>query len=260
MKIKIAFFLFLGLIGGRTLFGQVIATDIEYHDGTVVLQGYLVYDDAVKGQRPAVMVVPEWLGLNDYSKMRAGQLAQLGYVGFAVDMFGKGVRPKTHEEAAKVSRAYREDHLKMRARAKAAYDFLLKQAMVDPKHVAVIGYCFGGTTALEMARAGLPLAGVASFHGSLGTSIVSRPGDIHTPIRVFHGDEDPFTDPELEGFRKEMREAAVEDWQVVILSGAVHRFTVLSAGNDKSTGAAYNKRADRESWRALVSFLHQVFE
>ena len=244
----------------RAAWGQINGQTVEYRDGDTVLEGYLAYDDAlVSGKLPAVMVVHEWKGLNSDAKSRADQLAGLGYIGFAVDLYGKGVRPETHTEAGELSGMDRENRELLRGRAQAAYEFLIQQKHVDIKRIAAIGYCFGGTTVLEMARAALPLAGVASFHGDLSTSMPAELGDRPPAIRVFHGDEDKSTDGGLEGFRKEMREAAVEDWQVIILSGAVHRFAVPSAGNDKSTGMAYNERADKESWQALELFLKKIF-
>ncbi len=259
MQFKIAFILSVMFAASPVVFGQVTGRTVEYRDGDTVLEGYIAYDDAVTGPRPAVMVVPEWQGLNDYAKGRADQLAALGYAGFAIDMYGKGVRPDTHQAAAKISGIYFKDRALMRQRAKAAYDYLLQQAQVDSSKVAAIGYCFGGAAVLEMARAGWPLAGVAAFHGFLDTPMPAHPGDIKAPIRIFQGDEDSFTFPGLEGFRKEMHEAQALDWQVIILSGAVHRFTDPQAGNDKGKGMAYNKTADEESWNALKLFLNEVF-
>ena len=259
MKTKLLLSFFLWFLCLPPAFAAVTGQTVEYRDGRTVLEGYLAYDDAVPGKRPAVMVVPEWNGLNDYAKKRADQLAGMGYVGFAVDMYGKGIHAETHEEAAKLSRVYFKDRKRMRRRAKAAYDFLLKQEWVDPARVAAIGYCFGGTTVLEMARAGWPLAGVASFHGFMGTSLPAEKDTVHAAIRVFHGDEDSFSDSDLEGFRREMRTAGA-DFSITILSGSVHRFTVPEAGSDKSTGMAYSPRADHESWQALLDFLKEIFK
>ena len=239
---------------------QVTGRMVEYRDGGTVLEGYLAFDDVVSGKRPGVLVAHEWKGLNDYAKGRADQLAALGYVGFAIDMYGKGVHAETHEEAAKLSGVYREDRQLMRQRAKAAYDFLLQQPEVDSERVAAMGYCFGGMAVLELARSGVPLLGVATFHGTLNTPLPAKKGDIKAKVRVFHGDEDPFvTGAEVDAFRTEMR-AAEADWQMTIFSGAVHAFTVPSAGTDKSLGAAYNERADKASWQALTLFLKEIFK
>ncbi len=251
--------LLLTVLSTQMARAQIVSREVEYKDGDTVLQGYLAYDDSRTGRRPAVIVVHEWQGLNAYAKMRVEQLAGLGYAGFALDLYGKDIRPESHEEAAKISGLYRADRILMRRRAKAGYDFLRAQPNVDPARIAAIGYCFGGTAVLEMARAGWPLAGVATFHGFLGTPLPAKKGDIQAAVRIFHGDEDTFTEPELERFRREMREAEVADWQVIVLSGAVHRFSVPSAGSDKTTGMAYNERADKASWEMLVEFLKEVF-
>lgn len=259
MRPSFGLFLVLLLSSAPLSQAAVVGRTVAYQDGAAVLEGYLAYDDAVKGPRPAVLVVHEWKGLNDYTKGRADQLAALGYVGFAVDMYGKGVFAETHEEAAKLSGAYRNDRSLMRQRAKAAYDILLRQPEVDSSRVAAMGYCFGGMTVLEMARASLQLLGAASFHGGLSTPLPAKKGDIRAKLRIFHGDEDPFvTAAEVEAFRDEMR-AAEADWQMTFYSGAVHAFTVPSAGNDKSQGAAYNEAADKASWKALTVFLQEIF-
>ena len=149
---------------------------VEYKHGDTVCEGFLAYDDAAKGKVPGVVVVHEWTGLGDYAKMRASMLAKLGYAAFAIDMYGKGVRAKDHEEAAKLSGIYRNDRALMRSRAKAGLEVLRKNLRVDTKRIAAIGYCFGGTTVLEMARSGEDLRGVASFHGSMETPVPAAKG------------------------------------------------------------------------------------
>jgi len=256
-----AFFLILcGLSLTPKAHAQVVGQSVEYLDGETVLEGYIAYDDEVIVKRPAVLVVPEWKGLTGYAKGRAEQLAELGYVGFAVDMYGKGIRVETHEEAAKISGIYRNDRELMRSRAKAALNYISNQPQVDPSRLTAIGYCFGGTTVLEMARAGFPLLGVASFHGGFSAPLPAAPGSIQAKVRVFHGDEDASVSAEdVEAFRAEMRNAEA-DWQMTIFGGAVHSFTVPEAGSDKSTGMAYNETADKDSWKSLTVFLKEIFE
>ncbi len=232
---------------------------VDYKDGKTVLQGYLAYDDARTGKRPGVIVVHEWWGHGPYARKRADMLAQLGYVAFAVDMYGKGVTAKDHSEAAKLSGLYRNDRNLMRGRAKAGLDFLTKNPRVDPGKVAAVGYCFGGTTALEMARAGMPLVGVASFHGGLDTPLPAAPGAIKAKVIVFQGADDAWTLGGLAGFQDEMKRAGA-DWQVVMYGGAVHSFTVPDAGDDPSVGMAYNEKADLRSWAVLEDFLKEVFK
>ncbi len=252
-------FLLFFLLFSAAAQAAVVTQPVEYQHEDAVLQGYLSYDDAINGKRPAVIVVHEWKGLNDYSKSRAEQLAALGYVGFAIDMYGKDVRPQSHEEAAKISGIYRSDRNLMRSRAKAALDYLKTQEHVDADRIAAIGYCFGGATVLEMARAGMGLQGVASFHGSLDTPLPAKKGDVKSRIMVFHGAQDPHIKWEaLQTFKDEMTQAEA-DWQIVVLGDAVHSFTVPSAGNDPSKGAAYNQAADKRSWKMFVNFLEEIF-
>jgi dienelactone hydrolase len=232
---------------------------IEYRHDDAVLEGYLVCDDQVKGKRPGVIVVHEWHGLNDYAKARAEQLANLGYIAFAIDMYGKGVTAKNVEEAAKLAGIYRSDRRLMRMRAAAGLETLRRQTLADTGHIAAIGYCFGGGTALELARSGAELSGVVSFHGNLDTP---NPGDarnIKAKVLALHGADDPLVTPEqVHAFQGEMRNAAV-DWQMVIYGGAVHSFTNPSSGSDPSRGIAYNEKADRRSWTAMKLFFDEIF-
>jgi dienelactone hydrolase len=232
---------------------------VEYRHGDAVLEGYVATDDSHPGRRPGVLVFHEWKGMGEYTKRRADQLAERGYVAFAADMYGKGVRASSHQEAAKLAGIYKSDRQLMRARAQAALDALKAHGKVDPARIAAIGYCFGGTTVLEMARAGQPLAGVASFHGALSTPSPAAPDVIRCPVLVLHGGSDPHVgDDELAAFAKEMRQAGA-DWRAVIYGKAVHSFTVPEAGSDPAAGAAYDAAADKASWEELQRFLGRVF-
>lgn len=232
---------------------------VEYKQGETVLEGYLVYDDAIKGQRPGVLVIHQWLGLTDNEKMRANMLAELGYVAFAVDIYGKGIRPKESSAAGAEAGKYRKDLPLFRERINAGLQVLLKNSKVDPKRVAAIGYCFGGGAALELARSGADIAGVVSFHGSLTTSMPAEPGKVPAKILVCHGADDPFVPmKDVEGFLDEMR-AAGADYQFIAYSNAVHAFTQNEAGNDNSKGAAYNEKADKRSWQAMKDFFAEIF-
>ena len=228
---------------------------IEYKHGDVVLEGYLAYDDSTQDKRPGVLVVHEWTGHNPYVRKRAEQLAGLGYVAFALDMYGKGVQAKDAKEAAQLASTYKNDRKLMRARANAGLDVLRKQPLVDTERLAAIGYCFGGTTVLELARGGADLAGVVSFHGDLATPTPEDARNIKGKVLALHGADDPFVPPAVvAAFEEEMRKGAV-DWQLVKYGGAVHSFTNPGAGNDNSRGAAYNEKADHRSWEAMkVSF------
>lgn len=232
----------------------IVKTPVDYKDGRVALRGMLVYDDANREPRPGVLVVHEWKGLGDYAFRRAEALARLGYVAFAVDMYGKGVFAKDHEEAGKLSGVFFQDRALMRRRALAGLAVLKKQKRVDPERLAAIGYCFGGTTALELARAGAPLKAVASFHGNLSTPSPARQGAIRSRIAVFHGADDAWVSGGIPDFEAEMRDVGA-DWSFHSYPGAVHSFTVKEAGDDPSKGMAYNAEADAKSWAALEEFL-----
>ncbi|GAA4303428.1 dienelactone hydrolase family protein [Nibribacter koreensis] len=240
---------------------QKITTQlVEYKEGQTTLEGYLAYDPAQKGKRPAVLVVHEWTGLNDYTKKRCDQLAKMGYVAFAADIYGKGVRPASPEAAGAESGKYKNNIPLLRARVNAGLDHLRKMNNVDGKKIAAIGYCFGGTTVLELARSGADVAGVVSFHGGLGTPNPADAKNIKAKVLVAHGAIDPYiSKAELDGFYKEMNDAKV-DYQFIAYSDAVHAFTNPDAGNDNSKGAAYNAAADRRSWEAMKQFFAEIFK
>jgi dienelactone hydrolase len=231
----------------------------EYRHGDTILEGYLAYDDRIKKKRPGVMVVHEWYGLNDYAKARAEQLANLGYIAFAVDIYGKGVKAKNREEAAKLAGMYRSDRGLMRARAAAGLEALRQQPHVDGSRIAAMGYCFGGGTALELARSGAQLSGVVSFHGNLDTPDPGDAKNIKAKVLALHGADDPLVTPaHVHAFQDEMRKASV-DWQMVLYGGAVHSFTNPASGSDPSKGLAYNEKADSRSWAAMRLFFDEIF-
>lgn len=240
---------------------QVRGKTVDYKDGKTALEGYLSYDDAIPGRRPGVVVVHDWMGISDFTRTRADELAKLGYVALAIDMYGKTVRPKDAKEASALVAQYKSNRPLMRQRANAGLSFLLAQAVTDPAHVGAMGYCFGGTSVLELARSGAPMSGVVSFHGSLNTPTPQDAKQIKSKILVLHGADDPYVPAdEVAGFEKEMKDAGVADWQLVKYSGAVHAFAVPSAGNDNSKGAAYNERADRRSWQAMKDFFSEILK
>lgn len=240
-------------------FAAVQTEVFEYRDGETVLEGMLAYDDASAVQRPGVLVVHEWKGLGPYAVRRAEQLARLGYVALAVDMYGKGVRAKDHEEAAKLSGAYRADRSLTRGRILAALEALQTHELVDRSRIAAIGYCFGGMTVLELARSGADILGVVSFHGSLDTPSPEDARRITAKVLVLHGAEDGFVKQEqVEAFEREMHDAGV-DYRLIQYPGAVHGFTVQEAGNDPSTGVAYHQEADEQSWEEMKAFFQELF-
>jgi dienelactone hydrolase len=250
-------FAFAGISSAQA---EVKSEVVEYRHGDVVLEGYLAYDAARKGKRPGVLVVHEWQGHNPYVRKRAEQLARLGYVAFALDMYGKGVLAKDAKEAAALAGIYKGDRKLMRTRAASGLNVLRGRPETDPKRLAAIGYCFGGTTVLELARNGADLASVVSFHGGLDTPTPEDARNIKGKVLALHGGDDPFVPvKQVEAFQEEMRKGGV-DWQFVSYGGAVHSFTNPGSGNDNSKGAAYNERADRRSWEAMKAFFAETIK
>ncbi|MCC6758407.1 MAG: dienelactone hydrolase family protein [Candidatus Omnitrophica bacterium] len=241
-------------------FAAVQTKTFEYKDGDTVLEGYVAYDDAVAGKRPGVLVVHDWMGFGPFANQKAEELAKLGYTALAVDIYGKGVRPKNTDEAGAQATIYKSDRALLRKRIIAGYEALKSEATVDVNKIAVMGFCFGGTTSLELARSGAPIVGVVSFHGGLNTPTPMDAKNIKAKVLALHGADDPYVPAaEVDAFEKEMNDGKV-DWQLVKYSGAVHAFTNPAAGNDNSKGAAYNANADKRSWTAMKSFFEEVFK
>lgn len=238
---------------------RLVTRDLEYSMEGVLLGGYMIYDDDVEGPRPGVLIVHQWMGLSENERGRAEMLAHLGYVAYAVDVYGKQSRPADATQAASEAGKYYRDRELFRRRIAAGLDQMRQDPRVDPKRVAAIGYCFGGTGVLELARSGADIAGVVSFHGGLNIPHPEDAKNIRAKVLVCHGAVDPHVTPEqTRAFFDEM-EAAKVDYQFIAYGGAVHAFTQQSAGNDPTTGAAYNADADRRSWQAMQDFFAEVF-
>jgi len=243
-----------------SLHAAIQTKTVEYKQDETTLEGVLVWDDAMQEQRPGVLVVHQWMGLTDYERHRAEMLARLGYVAFCADIYGKGVRPKNTAEAGAQAGKYKGDRQLLRARVNAGLDTLRQQPLVDTKHIAAIGYCFGGTTVLELARSGANIAGVVSFHGGLDAPDPNDGKNIKCKVLICHGADDPFSSPQdIAALESEMRNGGV-DWQLIKYGGAVHSFTQPNAGNDNSKGAAYNEKADKRSWAAMKEFFAEIFK
>ncbi len=232
---------------------------VEYKDQDTALEGWIGYDDSIHGKRPGILVVHDWMGVGPYVKKRVEQLSHLGYIALAADIFGKGVRPENIEQAAELADRYKADRPLLRARTKAGLQALMNNPLTDTTRIAAIGYCFGGTAVLELARSGADIAGFISFHGGLQTPTPDDAKNIKGKVLALHGADDPLVPPqEVSAFQEEMRKARV-DWQMVIYGGAVHSFTNPSAGNDPSRGAAYDEKADVRSWQAMQTFFNEIF-
>ena len=232
--------------------GAIVTKRVDYKHGDTVLEGYLAYDDAKSGKMPAVMIVHDWNGLDTYEETRAKMLAELGYVAFAADIYGKGQRPKTNAENAQFAGKYRSDSALFRGRLQASLDAMKGLSQVDASKTAAIGYCFGGGGVLELARSGADVTGIVSFHGSYGTTQPATAGGVKSKVMVVHAAQDPGVSREqFDKFLDEMRDAKV-DYQMVLYNLNVHPFTVIG-------GPSYNADADRRSWEAMRDFFREIF-
>jgi len=258
----VIFFLIIGMAGIALAGPKIKAETVLYSAQGQVMKGYLAYDENIKGQRPGVLVVHEWWGLNDYARNRARMLAELGYTALAVDMYGNNKVAAHPADAQRFSSELMQNFAVAKARFLAGMEVLKQQPTVDPTRIAAIGYCFGGGIVLNMARQGVELKGVVSFHGSLATSKPAEPGVVKARILVLNGDADKFTTAEqIAAFKKEM-EAAKVDYRFISYSGAMHSFTNPDA--DKlakkfNMPIGYNAEADRKSWEEMKQFLTEIF-
>ena len=233
--------------------------EIEYRQGETALQGFVAWDDAARGRRPGVLVVHEWWGHNEHARNQARRLAEAGYVGFALDMYGKGkVTSHPQEAQAFVSEATKDPAV-LAARFNAALEQLKRDPHVDTTRIAAVGYCFGGAVVLGMARAGADLAAVVTFHGALATTSPAQPGKVKARILVLTGGADPFVPPEqVEAFKREMQAAGAR-FEVVTYPGAKHGFTNPEAAKYGMPQLAFDATADRESWAAMLKLFQEVW-
>jgi dienelactone hydrolase len=252
-------FLFTAL-GVSSASAELVTKTVDYADEKgAALQGYVVYDGAVSGKRPGVIVVHDWRGLTDYTKMRANMLAKLGYIAFAADIYGKGVRPQSVPEYMAQITIYKSDRPLYRERARAAYQAFLKQPLLDPSRIAAIGYCFGGTGVVEMARDGLDLKGIVSFHGGLDAQPLSPGATIKPKILALCGADDPYEKPEdMKAFEQQLRDNNV-DYEITYYGHAMHAFTDAGVDALNQKGAKYNAPADKRSWQAMRDFFAEIF-
>jgi dienelactone hydrolase len=264
LLIKLALLtLVLGVAAVADAKPKVQGRTVEYNTQSAVMKGYLAYDENIKGKRPGVLIVHEWWGLNEYARKRARMLAELGYSVLAVDMFGEGKQAMHPDDAGKFSSELMKNFDDAKARFVAAMDFLKQQPTTDPTRIAAIGYCFGGGVVLNMAREGMDLRGVASFHGSLKGVRPAQSGSVKAKVLVLHGADDKFIpSDQIEAFKQEMT-AAGADFRFISYPGALHSFSNPEAtelGKKFNMPIAYNAQADKESWNEMKGFLSTVLK
>lgn len=232
---------------------------VDYKDGETSLKGYFVKAKTNSKKAPGIVIIHQWMGLSQHEKTVADKLAALGYNALAVDIYGVEHMPANQSEAGKEAGKYKTDYKLFQSRIQAGVAELIKLG-ADPEEIVVIGYCFGGTGALEAARAGLKVKGVVSFHGGLKKDTSRANDKIATKVLVLHGaDDGSVSKTDIDLFQQEMRDGQA-DWQMIYYANAVHAFTQTEAGNDNSKGVAYNEKADKRSWEHLKVFLSEVFK
>ena len=259
-RMNLLLVIFATLVAVNKTNADVVTDQIEYLDGDTVLEGHFaVPKNNTTDSLPGILLIHGWTGLQEYARDRARQLAELGYVVFAADIYGKGIRPTNPRECAVQAKVYRGDRTLFRRRLNLALDVLKSHRSVDDKRLGAIGYCFGGTGVIELLRSGADVAGVVSFHGGLDSPRPEDGKNIKGKLLICHGADDPHVHKEdIDALITEMNQWKV-DWQMISYGGAVHSFTQADAGNDPSDGRAYNEAADRRSWEHMKSFFNEVF-
>lgn len=238
---------------------KIVTRNVAYqHDG-LELEGYLAYDDAAGGTRPGVLVVHEWWGLNDYARNRAEQLAGMGYVAFALDMYGKGKVTEHPSEAAEWVKQVNANVDLWRRRAAAGLQVLLREPGVDGTRIAAIGYCFGGSTVQQLAYGGADIRGIVSFHGSLLPPGEEQARRVKAKILICHGAADPMSTREtLQDYLAAMEKTTL-DWRMIVYGNAKHGFTNPGADRAGMEGVGYDKLADNRSWQDMKVFFDEIF-
>ncbi len=244
-------------------FSAIITREVTYSADSLTMKGYLAYDDAITRKAPGILVVHEWWGQNEYSRHRAEMLAQLGYVAFAVDMYGNGKQADHPDDAGKFAAEASANMEKMKARFIAAMEALKKDPHVEPGEIGAIGYCFGGGVVLKMARDGADLKAVASFHGALPPAKVEAKGSIKTKLLVCNGADDKFISADaIKDFKAEMN-AAGADMKFINYPGAIHGFSNPASteiGKKFNLAIAYNENADKKSWEEMKKLFKKAFK
>lgn len=232
---------------------------VQYKDGTQILNGFSIQPKSKTQQKPGILILPAWMGIDKFSKDTAENLSKLGYCAFVADIYGEGNYPQNYNEAGKNAGYYKTNYAEYQKRISLALEQLILLG-ANPDNIVVIGYCFGGTGALEAARGQLKVKGVVSFHGGLGFDAKRTIIPLTPKVLVCHGADDPYeSKEEIEAFQQEMRDTKA-DWQMIYYANAVHSFTNPESGTDNSKGAAYNEIAAKRSWEHLKLFLNEVLK
>ena len=259
MKTRIVLVFLILVLGATNAHAGVLTKNISYqHDG-IELEGYLAYDDSIKGKVPAVLIVHEWWGLNDYARKRAEQLAAMGYVAFALDMYGKGKVTQHPKQAGEWMRQVNNNVDLWRQRALAGLQVLKDEPRTDTSRIAAIGYCFGGATVQQLAYSGADVRGVVSFHGSLLPPPSDQLSRVKAKLLICHGSADPFMKAEaVQNYIASMNASGL-DWQMIMYGGAKHSFTNPDADKAGMAALKYSKSADQRSWSHMKQFFEEIF-
>lgn len=258
--IKLLMLSLSGLLLSTAIQAKVITEAVTYTEAGEEFTGYVSYDNAIKGKRPGIMVVHEWWGLDDYAKRRTEMLAKLGYVAFAVDMYGTGKVTDSADQAKEWMTEVTTDVEWWRERAMAGIRYLKNHKLVDANKIAAIGYCFGGGTVIQLAYSGLDINGIVSFHGSLPIADESAFGNIKTRMLIAHGNADPFIPREIVTKFQDTLDKANADWNMITYGNVLHSFTNPKSDTRGMAALKYDKQADEHSWQAMQHFFEQIFK
>ena len=230
---------------------------VAYSDADQKLSGFISAPSKALQNKPGILILPAWMGIDDHAKESAEELSKLGYYAFVADIYGVGNKPSNYSEAGQKAGYFKKNIQEYHKRIQLALEQLIKEG-ANPNEIVVMGYCFGGTGAIEAARTNMKIKGIVSFHGGLSKDEARKIDPISARVLVLHGADDPYeSETEIKAFQNEMRTAKA-DWEMVYYANAVHSFTDKNAGNDNSKGAAYNEKAEKRSWKALLGFLKEV--
>jgi dienelactone hydrolase len=255
---KIAIFFVLAIFSACNASAEIKSNEVEYTENGVKLKGFIAWDDAIKEKRPGILVVHEWWGINDYVRGRAKELAALGYVAFALDMYGEGESTIHPEKASEMMENLKKNEALLLSRARAGLGILRNNPNVDKSNIAVIGYCFGGYVTLKLAYAGEDIKAAVSFHGAL--PVPEDTSKIKSEILICHGEKDTFIPPETVKSVKDALDKGKIKYKFISYPGAMHAFTVPDAGKKGVKGLEYNENADKGSWKEMQDLFNRVFK